>query len=122
MACFSTIITLVVHKYFLVQSETESEGQFKMMMKNYSKIVFRIGFAVLGSIIASIVVACRNGASPGLLSSNYSQTAGLEIVAFILTLVFGLIFGLITGVSINVFLGTKVNAEQANTGEVNQMN
>lgn len=61
MACFSTIITLIIHKYFLTSSETSSESNFKNIMKNYSKIIFRIIFSILGSIIASIVVATRNG-------------------------------------------------------------
>ena len=77
MACFSTIITLIVHKYFLTTSETSSESTFKDIMKNYSKIIFRIIFAILGSIIGSIVVATRSGATPALLPLEYSRTAGL---------------------------------------------
>ena len=46
------------------------------MMKNYSKIVFRILFAFLGSIIASIVVASRNGYTPELLAADYPKIAG----------------------------------------------
>lgn len=67
MACLSTIVTVVVHKYFITPSETDSESIFKTMMKNYAKIVFRIVFGILGSIIASIVVAARSGTTPELL-------------------------------------------------------
>ena len=78
-----------------------------MMMRNYSKIVFRMGFAVIGSIVAAIVVAARNGITPDLLSSNYSRTAGLEVLAFVVALGFGVVFGLLVGVLINVFLASK---------------
>ncbi len=82
-----------------------------MMMRNYSKIVFRMGFAVIGSIVAAIVVAARNGISPDLLSSDYySRTAGLEVLAFIVALGLGVVFGLIVGVLINVFLASKATA------------
>jgi len=81
-------------------------------MKNYSKIIFRIIFAILGSIIASIVVATRNGVSPDLLSSNYSRTAGLELVGFILAILFGAVFGLIAAAFIYIFLKSRENQEE----------
>ncbi len=76
LSCVSSIVTVIVHKYFITASETDSESMFKTMMKNYSKIVFRILFAFISSIIASIVVASRNGTTPELLASSYSKIAG----------------------------------------------
>jgi hypothetical protein len=76
MASIASIGTLVVHKYFLTVSETESESIFKMIMRNYSKVIFRIVFSFLGIIITSIVVATRDGYTPALLSKDYDKTAG----------------------------------------------
>ena len=76
MASLASIATLIVHKYFLTESESESESVFKMIMKSYSKIIFRIVFPIIGIIITSIVVATRNGLTPNLLSSSYSTIAG----------------------------------------------
>jgi len=45
-------------------------------MVNYSKVMFRIIFSVLGIVIASIVVAARKGTTPELLYDNYSKIAG----------------------------------------------
>ncbi len=77
-------------------------------MKNYSKIIFRILFGTVSSIIASIVVATRNGVSPDLLSDYYSRTAGLEIVGLIVTVLFGVVFGALTGIFINLLLKSKL--------------
>ena len=76
LCCLTSIVTLVVHKYWITSSETNEESMFKVMMRNYSKVVFRILFAFLGSIIASIVVASRNGVTPELLTADYSKKAG----------------------------------------------
>ncbi len=76
LAALSTIITLIVHKYFLTQSETEAESAFKVMMRTYGKIVYRILFSLLGSIVAAIVVSTRNGQSPTLTNYSYSKIAG----------------------------------------------
>jgi hypothetical protein len=73
---FTNIFTVIIHKYFLTPSETESEGIFKKMMRNYGKIFYRIVFSLIGSIIAAIVVASRDGQSPALLTNNYSKIAG----------------------------------------------
>lgn len=77
MASISTIMTLIIHKYFLTQSETESESVFKTMIRTYGKIIYRIIFSFLGSIVAAIVVATRTGQTPTLLSDgNYSKIGG----------------------------------------------
>jgi hypothetical protein len=76
MACISSILTVVIHKYFITASDSDEETIAKTMMKNYSKVVFRIIFAFLGSIIASIVVAARNGTTPELLAADYPKIAG----------------------------------------------
>ena len=76
MACISSILTVVIHKYFITASDSDEETTAKSMMKNYSKVVFRIIFALLGSIIASIVVAARNGTTPELLAADYPKIAG----------------------------------------------
>jgi hypothetical protein len=76
LAAVSTIVTLIVHKYFLTQSETEAEGAFKVMMRSYGKIVYRILFSFLGSIIAAIAVSTRNAQSPTLTNYSYSKIAG----------------------------------------------
>jgi hypothetical protein len=46
------------------------------MMRNYGKVIYRIVFSFLGSIIAAIVVSTRNGQTPGLTSYSYSKIAG----------------------------------------------
>jgi H+/Cl- antiporter ClcA len=76
VAALTSIFTLIINKYFLTASETESEGVFKKMMKNYGKIFYRILFSLVGSITAAIVVATRDGQTPALLSNNYSKIAG----------------------------------------------
>lgn len=76
-------------------------------MVNYAKIIYRILFGFLGIIICSIIVAARNNKDPALLSSTYSQIAGLEMVGFIVVLAFGVIFGAITAVAINLFINVK---------------
>ena len=76
LACLSTILTVVIHKYFITASDSDEESAAKVIMKNYSKVVFRIIFAFLGSIIASIVVASRNGYTPELLTADYPKIAG----------------------------------------------
>jgi len=107
MSLVSTIITLIIHKYFITDSQSNAESAFKFLMINYSKIIYRILWSFLGIIVTSIVVATRSGLTPNLLSSAYSKTAGMEIVGFLIILIFGLIFGAITGASINGFLSTK---------------
>jgi hypothetical protein len=107
MAALSTIMTLIIHKYFLTQSETESEGVFKNMMRSYGKIFYRIIFSLLGSIIAAIVVATRSGQTPSLLNDTYPMIAGFEIVAWIVVAIIGAVFGGVTGVAINIFLSYK---------------
>lgn len=103
----SSFITLLIHKHFLTPSETEAESAFKIMMRNYGKIVYRILFSFLGCIVSAIVVASRSGQTPTLLVDTYSKIAGFEIVSWILGAVFGAIFGAITAVAINAFLGSK---------------
>lgn len=76
VAALTTIFTVIINKYFLTASETESEGVFKKMMRNYGKIFYRIVFSLIGSIVAAIVVATRDGQSPALLKNSYSKIAG----------------------------------------------
>lgn len=76
LAALSSILTLIIHKYFITRSDSEAESAFKVMMKNYAKIIYRVLFPFLGIITASIVVAARSDKTPALLSSNYSQIAG----------------------------------------------
>lgn len=109
MSSITTIATLIIHKYFLTQSETEAEGVFKTVMKNYGKIIYRIVFSFIGSIIASIVVATREGQTPALLNNNYSKTAGLQLVAWILVALIAALFGFITAFCINIFTNIKKN-------------
>lgn len=107
MSSVSTILTLIIHKYFLTNSESDAESVFKTMMMSYAKIIYRILFSVLGIIIAAIVVATRSGQSPELLSSTYSSIAGFEMVALIVVICIGAVFGALTAVSINIFLNFK---------------
>ena len=109
-------MTLLIHKHFLTPSETEAESAFKMMMRNYGKIVYRILFSLLGCIVSAIVVASRSSQTPSLLVGSYSKIAGFEIVAWIIGAIFGAIFGAITAVAINGFLGSK-KAEKEVEGE-----
>lgn len=82
-------------------------------MVKYSKIVYRIFLPLLGIIICSIVVATRSGQSPALFNGNYSYTAGMEIVAFLVVMGIATFFGFIIGLVINIFHQTKSkNSEQ----------
>ena len=117
MASLSTIATLIIHKYFLTASATESESAFKTMMINYGKIVYRILFSFLGIIVAAIVVSTRSNRNPALLADRYSKKAGYEIVAWITVLGVGVVFGLICGVVINVFLSYKKNKLEEEGGQ-----
>lgn len=107
MVATSSFVTLLIHKHFLTPSETEAESAFKVMMRNYGKIVYRILFSFLGCVVSAIVVASRSGQTPTLLVDTYSKIAGFEIVAWILGAIFGAVFGAITAVAINVFLASK---------------
>jgi hypothetical protein len=119
LSCLAAIVTVVVHKYFITASDSDAESTFKVMMKNYAKVVFRVLFAFLGSIIASIVVAARNGTAPELLTGDYSKRAGFEIVAFLVALGFGAIFGLLTAVCIKIFIAQhEKDQAQAQEGSV----
>ena len=77
MSVFASIVTVIAHKYILTNSENKSEGAFKQLMANYSKIIYRVLFSFLGIIIASIVVATRSNRTPVLLNNSYSLKAGL---------------------------------------------
>jgi hypothetical protein len=107
MSLISTIATLMIHKHLTNIAQSNTESAFKFLMINYSKIIYRILWSFLGIVVASIVVATRSDLTPALLSSNYSGTAGLEIVGFFIILIFGFVFGAITGVLINEFLRFK---------------
>lgn len=90
-------------------------------MKNYSKVIFRVFFGFFGSIVASIVVASRNGGTPELLAADYPKKAGFQIVAFIIALAFGAIFGALTAVFIKIFMTVSAGkAEEERKAGVEQ--
>lgn len=76
MVATSSFVTLLIHKHFLTPSETEAESAFKIMMRNYGKIIYRILFSLLGCIVSAIVVASRSSQTPSLLVNTYSKIAG----------------------------------------------
>lgn len=110
MVFVSSILTLIVHKHLMISSDTSSESKFKIFMNYFGKVIFRIVFAFLGSITASIVVATRENTTPNLTIYSYSTIAGFEILAFLLVSIIAAIFGLIIGVVINVFLKYKASS------------
>jgi hypothetical protein len=109
MSLFSSIGTVIAHKYFMTSSESRKEDTFKQLMANYSKIIYRVLFSFIGIIIASIAVATRSNRTPELLNNSYSLKAGLEIVAFILVAILALIFGGLTALCINIYNASRKN-------------
>lgn len=83
-----------------------------ILLLHFSRALFRILLPFFGIIVTAIVVASRKNSSVELLDINtfgniYPQTAGLEIVAYIITILIAILVGLITGVLINCYLSYK---------------
>ena len=80
---------------------------FKTMMKNYSKVIFRILFSFIGVIIGSIVIAARNGVNPQLLVCDYSKKAGFLILGWIIAVAIAAAFGGLTALFIRIFMSVS---------------
>jgi hypothetical protein len=67
MTLVSTLVTLVVNKYLVSDTNVRNESDFKVVLTKFSKILFRILWSFISVSIGAIVVATRKSSDIDIL-------------------------------------------------------